>query len=143
MKKTVALLIMTITLLTVFTGCSDGVKITDHDWVMTLAQTEGGEIVAFGKEGEANKEFFGDAVLREVELSAEFGKFTITDATDGKTYEGSYKKKENKETGTVYKIKIGDHDGTAIVSSAENSSEGNLPTLIIAVGGYAMSFKAK
>lgn len=143
MKRTVALLILIITTALLLIGCSDGARITDNDWVMTLAQTEGGKIVAYGKEGEANKEFFGDATLSEVELSAEFGKFTITDTTSGKSYEGSYKKKESKDGGTVYKIKIGECDGTAIVSSAENSSDGNLPTLIIAVGGYAMSFKAK
>ena len=88
-----------------------------------------------GTISESNEVF---AFSKEIELTctAEDGKLTISDKTNGKIYEGIYKVTSwGRFTGQSYTVIIDGKDGTANISSKFNR------TLFISVGGYYLTFE--
>ena len=78
------------------------------------------------------------AFSKEIELTctAKDGKLTISDRTNGKTYEGTYKVTSwGRFIGQSYAVVIDGKDGTAKMSSKFNR------TLFISVGGYYLNFE--
>ena len=114
--------------------------IETHTWVLSMAQKAEPFYVVAHKTG---YDFSDDdsnifAFSKEIELTctAKDGKLTISDKTNGKTYEGIYKVTSwGRFTGQSYTVIIDGKDGTANISSKFNRA------LFISVGGYYLTFE--
>jgi len=143
MKKIVSILLLAATLIFALSSCGMGKpKIEDYEWKMrTIAHIEGEQLVydAAAEESTAHPE----AKIIEMTLVAKDGKITITDATNGKTYEGTYTVSGRNPEGTDYHITIdrkSGYAGVAMTTYADGSKE---PTLPISLDGYSMYFYAE
>ena len=143
MKKIVSILLLAATLMFALSSCGMGKpKIEDYEWKMrTIAHIEGEQLVydAAAEESTAHPE----AKIIEMTLVAKDGKITITDVTNGKTYEGTYTVSGRNPKGTDYHITINGksgYAGVAMTSYADGSEE---PTLPISLDGYSMYFYAE
>ena len=143
MKKLIALILVIATAAVLLVGCADGKKITDHTWRMSLAQTDGGQIVAFDPASEVDASYFEGAKEVELILQAKGRRLTLTDNTSGKVYEGKFKKSESDEKTVSYTVKIGESKGTAVVTTADFGDGELVPTMFLSIGGYSMSFKVR
>ena len=143
MKKIVSILLLAATLIFALSSCGmRKPKIEDYEWKMrTIAHIEGKQLVydAAAEESTAHPE----AKIIEMTLVAKDGKITITDVTNGKTYEGTYTVSGRNPKGTDYHITINGksgYAGVAMTSYADGSEE---PTLPISLDGYSMYFYAE
>ena len=143
MKKIVSILLLAATLIFALSSCGmRKPKIEDYEWKMrTIAHIEGEQLVydAAAEESTAHPE----AKIIEMTLVAKDGKITITDVTNGKTYEGTYTVSGRNPKGTDYHITINGksgYAGVAMTSYADGSEE---PTLPISLDGYSMYFYAE
>ena len=73
-------------------------------------------------------------------LTAKDGEITITDTTNGKTYNGTYEVMQKTPKGTDYEIIIDGVTGYATVSPTEYYDGSEIPTLPINIDGYSMYF---
>ena len=100
MKKIVSILLLVVMLIFALSACGMGKpKIEDYEWKMrTIAHVEGEQLVydAAAEESTAHLE----AKIIDMSLVAKDGKITITDVTNGKTYEGSYSVSGRNPKGT-------------------------------------------
>ena len=143
MKKIVSILLLAATLIFALSSCGMGKpKIEDYEWKMrTIAHVEGEQLIydAAAEESTTHPE----AKIIEMTLVAKDGKITITDATNGKTYEGTYTVSGRNPEGTDYHITIdgkAGYAGVAMTTYADGSKE---PTLPISLDGYSMYFYAE
>ena len=142
MKKIISILLLAATLIFALSACGMGKpKIEDYEWKMrTIAHIEGEQLVYdAAEESTAHPE----AKIIEMTLVAKDGKITITDITNGKTYEGTYTVSGRNPEGTDYHITIdgkSGYAGVAMTSYADGSEE---PTLPISLDGYSMYFYAE
>ena len=143
MKKIVSILLLAATLIFALSACGVGKpKIEDYEWKMTtIAHVEGEQMVydAAAEESTAHPE----AKIIEMTLVAKDGKITITDVTNGKTYEGTYIVSGRNPEGTDYHITIDGKSGYAGVAMTTYADGSEEPTLPISLGGYSMYFYAK
>ncbi len=139
MKKPISALIIFVLLFS-FVSCDKDKRI-DGKWEMTLAQTEE-KIIAHGPSQSESFTDYTDSVRLELILTAEDGRLTLEDRTGGKSYTGSYKKErsEKDEKNIRYSVKLESTEGSAIIAETETPKGEKGYTLIIAVGGYAISF---
>ena len=109
-------------------------------WVLSLVQqAEPFSVVAHSpgydlSDNESNLFAFS----KEIELTcvAKDGQLILTDKTNGKIYEGTYKTTSwSRFSGQSYTVVIGEKEGTANISSRFNR------TLFISVGGYYLNFE--
>ena len=142
MKKIISILLLAATLIFALSACGMGKpKIEDYEWKMrTIAHIEGEQLVYdAAEESTAHPE----AKIIEMTLVAKDGKITITDITNGKTYEGTYTVSGRNPEGTDYHITIdgkSGYAGVAMTSYADGTEE---PTLPISLDGYSMYFYAE
>ena len=143
MKKITSILLLAVMLIFSLSACGTGKpKIEDYEWKMrTIAHIEGEQLVydAAAEESTAHPE----AKIIEMTLVAKDGKITITDITNGKTYEGTYTVSGRNPEGTDYHITIdgkSGYAGVAMTTYAEGLEE---PTLPINLDGYSMYFYAQ
>ena len=112
MKKIISILLPVVMLFFTLSACGMGKpKIEDYEWKMqTIAHIEGEQLVydAAAEENTAHPE----AKIIEMTLVAKDGKITITDVTNGKTYEGTYTVSGKNPQGTDYNITI---DGKSVM----------------------------
>ena len=74
----------------------------------------------------------------ELTLEAKDGKLLLTDTTNGKTYQGTYKIKSwGKHINQSYSIAIDGEEGTANISSKFGK------TLFVSIGDYYLHFEVK
>ena len=143
MKKIVSILLLAATLIFALSSCGMGKpKIEDYEWKMrTIAHIEGEQLVydAAAKESTAHPE----AKIIEMTLVAKDGKITITDVTNGKTYEGTYTVSGRNLKGTDYNITIDGKSGYAGVAMTTYADGSEEPTLPISLDGYSMYFYAE
>ena len=99
-------------------ACSGNVvAIEDYEWKMRTvasndieaAQTPDELIIAVGEADE----LYPEAEIVDLTLSAKDGEITITDATNGKIYSGTYEVMQKTSKGTDYEIIIDDVTGYA------------------------------
>ena len=114
--------------------------IEKHTWILTSAQQAEPFFIVAHKKGVDLSDDASDlfALSKEIELtlSAENGKLIITDKTNNKTYEGTYKVKSwNRFTRQSYTLVIDGQEGRANISSEFNR------TLFISVGNYYLNFE--
>lgn len=109
-------------------------------WVLSMAQKAEPFSVVAHKSGydfsDDDSGFFEFSKEIELTCTAKDGKIIITDKTNNKTYEGTYKVTSwGKFIKQSYAVVIDGKEGTANISSSFNRS------LFISVGGYYLHFE--
>lgn len=120
------------------------VEIEDYEWkmrtVMTnhieAAQNEAGLVIAVGE----SDALYPNAKIVDLTMIAKNGKITITDTTNNKTYNGTYKVQQKTSRGTDYEVTIDGLTGYATVAPTEYYSGSEIPTLPIILGEYSLYF---
>lgn len=143
MKRIISIIILIATLTIALSACGMGkVKIEDYEWKMrTIMHGEDNQVVvdAVGEDDPAHPE----AKIIDMTLTAKDGKITITDHTNNKTYEGTYKVEQKTPAGTDYKVTIDGKEGYATVAMTTYADGTEEPTLPISLDGYSMYFYAE
>lgn len=147
MKKFLYVLLMSLIVFT-FSACNaDVIAIEDYEWKMSAVMSNDIEDAQYQDElviavGEAD-ELYPDAKIVDLTLIAKDGEITITDTTNGKTYNGTYEVQKKTSKGTDYEIIIDGITGYATVSPTEYYDGSEEPTLPISIGDYSIYFIAK
>jgi len=143
MKRTISIIILIATLTMALSACGLGkVKIEDYEWKMrTIMHGEDNQVVvdAVGEYDTAHPE----AKIVEMTLVAKDGKITITDHTNNKTYEGTYKVEQKTPAGTNYEVTIDGKEGYATVAMTTYADGTEEPTLPINLGTHSIYFYAE
>ena len=144
MKKLIALFCAVIFAVTLSACNADVVKIEDYEWKMRTVMSNDTEAAQYQDElvvavGEAD-ELYPDAEIVDMTLTAKDGEITITDTTNGKTYNGTYEVMQKTPKGTDYEIIIDGVTGYATVAPTEYYDGTEIPTLPINIGGYSLYF---
>lgn len=140
--------ISTLILIFTLTSCNaEKFAIEDYEWKMSavmrndieVAQNEDELVVAVGE----FDELYPDVKIVDLTLTAKEGKITLTDATNDKTYTGTYDviKKTSKETD--YEVIIDGVSGFAIAAETKYYDDSEVPTLPMNFGDYAVYFTPK
>ena len=122
----------------------DAVAIEDYEWKMRTvmsndveaAQIEDELVVAVGEEDDIHP----NAKIVNIKLVAKDGTITITDATNNKTYRGTYKVQQKTPKGINYEVTIDGITGYATVAPTEYYDGSEVPTLPINLGEYSLYF---
>ena len=128
-----------------FSACNtDVVAIEDYEWKMRTVMSNDVENAQYQDElviavGEAD-ELYPDTEIVNLTLIAKDSEITITDSTNGKTYNGTYEVQKKTPKGTDYEIIIDGVTGYATVSPIEYYDGSENPTLPINIDGYSMYF---
>ena len=143
MKRIISIIILIATLTIALSACGMGkVKIEDYEWKMrTIMHGEDNQVVvdAVGEDDPAHPE----AKIIAMTLTAKDGKITITDHTNNKTYEGTYKVEQKTPAGTDYKVTIDGKEGYATVAMTTYADGTEEPTLPINLGTHSIYFYAE
>lgn len=143
MKKIFSTVLLLTGLLILLSSCgARNMKIDKYEWKMRYALCEqDGEVYvpAVGEKMTA----YPDAKIVDVRLTASDGKITVTDSTNGKTYEGMYTASGITPDGTNYDITIDGKSGHGVVAMTEYHGGKEEPTLPINIGGYSLYFYAE
>ena len=144
MKKFVCVL-MTLILALGLSACNgDVVAIEDYEWKMgavmrndiEVTQNEDELVVAVGEEDDVHP----NAKIVDLKLVAKDGSITVTDATNNKTYSGTYKVQQKTPKGTDYEVTIDGIKGYATVAPTEYYDGSEVPTLPINLGEFSLYF---
>ena len=144
MKKIISLLSMLILVFTLSACNGDVVAIEDYEWKMgavmrndiEAVQNEDELVVAVGEEDDIHP----NAKIVDLKLVAKNGSITITDATNNKTYSGTYKVQQKTPKGTDYEVTIDGIKGYATVAPTEYYDGSEVPTLPINLGEFSLYF---
>ena len=143
MKKIISILFLLSIMLFALSACGMGKpKIEDYEWKMrTIMHAEDNQVIydAAAEESSTHPE----ATIIEMTLVAKDGKITITDVTNGKTYEGTYTVSGKNPEGTDYHITIDGKSGYATVAMTTYADGTEEPTLPISLDGYSLYFYAE
>lgn len=126
---------------------ADVVAMEDYEWKMRTvassdmesAQAPDTLIIAVG----TADELYPDAAIVDLTLTAKDGAITLTDATHGRAYSGTYEVLQKTPKGTDYEIRIDGVTGYATVAPTESYGGSETPTLPINIGGYSLYFIPK
>lgn len=144
MKKFIVLMLVGVMLLALSACNGDVVAIEDYEWKMRTvmsndieaAQNEDELVVAVGEADE----LYPDVNIVDLKLVAKDGTITVTDATNNKTYTGTYKVQQKTPKGTDYEVTIDGIKGYATVAPTEYYDGSEVPTLPINLGEYSLYF---
>lgn len=132
----------------VLSACNaDTAAIEDYEWQiravmrndMEVAQNEYELVVAVGEADE----LYPNAEIVDMTLTAKDGEITVTDASNNKTYNGTYTTMQKTPDGTDYKVTIDGISGYATISPTGYYDDQEIPTLPINIGDYAIYFIPK
>ena len=142
MKKAISIILLMSIMIFALSACGVGKpKIEDYEWKMrTIMHAEDNQVIydAVAEESSTHPE----AKIIEMTLVAKDGKITITDVTNGKTYEGTYTVSGRNPEGTDYQITIDGKSGYATVAMTTYADGTEEPTLPISLDGYSIDFYA-
>lgn len=93
-------------------------------------------VIAVGEQDE----LYPNAKVVDVVLTTNNGEITLTDATNNKTYTGTYKMTEETSKSATYEIVIDDIEGIATITITEHFGNRLTPTLPINLGEYTVYF---
>lgn len=130
-------------ILLVLVGCSNStaVYIGGYEWeISTIQVGEDGAVIACSKE---NKMTYDSAVEREMSCTAKDGVLTLTDTTNGNIYEGTYEQAESSKETTICEITLVEESGNAVSSMTVYQNDTKVPTLIISIADYVLTFFTK
>lgn len=144
MKKVLAVFLLFVVVFSLSACNGDVVAIEDYEWKMSavmrndieVAQNEDELVVAVGEEDDIHP----NAKIVVLKLVAKDGSITITDATNKKTYSGTYKVQQKTPKGTDYEVTIDGIKGYATVAPTEYYDGSEVPTLPINLGEYSLYF---
>lgn len=144
MKKIISIFLMLIFTFALSACNSDEFAIEDYEWKMRtvmrndieVAQNEDELVVAVGEADE----LYPDAEIVDLTLTAKNGEITVTDTTNNKTYNGTYKVSRETPDGTDYEITIDGVTGHATAAPTEYYNDQTIPTLPINIDGYSVYF---
>ena len=144
MKKVLALFLLFVVVFSLSACNGDVVAIEDYEWKMgavmrndiELAQNEDELVVAVGEEDDIHP----NAKIVDLKLVANDGSITVTDATNNKTYSGTYKVQRKTPKGTDYEVTIDGIKGYATVAPTEYYDGSEVPTLPINLGDFSLYF---
>lgn len=85
-------------------------------------------------------EFYPNAKVVDIMLIAKGGEITLSDATNNKTYAGTYKMTEETSKSATYEVVIDDIAGNATITVTEHLGNRLTPTLPINLGDYTVYF---
>lgn len=144
MKKPISVLLILIFIFALSACSADVVAIEDYEWKMRTVMSNNIEVAQNEDElvvvvGEAD-ELYPNAKIVDLTLIAKDGEITITDATNNKTYSGTYKVQQKTPKGTDYEVTIDGVTGYANVSPTEYYDGSEVPTLPINLGDYSLYF---
>ena len=147
MKKIIPIFLMLIFTFALSACNSVEFAIEDYEWKMRavmrndieVAQNEDELVVAVGEADE----LYPNAEIVDVTLNAKDGEITVTDATNSKTYSGTYTVMQKTPDGTDYEVTIDGVSGHATVSPVEYYDGSEIPTLPINIDGYSIYFIPK
>ena len=140
-KLTSSILLLTILILSLSACGAEKVKIEDYEWRMRTVMTNNNDDFVYAV-GEPD-EVYPDAKVVNLSLVAKDGKLTITDATNNKTYEGTYSVEDKTPDGTNYEVTIDGKEGYATVAMTKYHDGTEEPTLPINLGDYSIYFYAE
>ena len=144
MKKIIFLFLILMSIFALSACNGDVVAIEDYEWKMgavmrndiEVTQNEDELVVAVGEEDDIHP----NAKIVDLKLVAKDGSITITDATNNKTYSGTYKVQQKTPNGTDYEVTIDGIKGYATVAPTEYYDGSEVPTLPINLGEYSLYF---
>ena len=144
MKKIILLFLMLVLVFALSACSGDVMAIEDYEWKLRTvmkndieaAQNEDELVVAVGEEDDIHP----NAKIVDLKLVAKDGTITITDATNNKTYSGTYKVQKKTPKGTDYEVTIDGIKGYATVAPTEHYDGSEVPTLPINLGEYSLYF---
>ena len=142
MKKVISLFLMLVLVFALSACSGDVMAIEDYEWKLRTvmknnieaAQNEDELVVAVGEEDD----IYPNAKTVDINLVAKDGTITITDATNNKTYSGTYKIQKKTPKGTDYEVTIDGIKGYATVAPTEHYDGSEVPTLPINLGEYSL-----
>ena len=142
MKKIILLFLMLVLVFALSACSGDVMAIEDYEWKLRTvmkndieaAQNEDELVVAVGEEDD----IYPNAKIVDINLVAKDGTITITDATNNKTYSGTYKVQKKTPKGTDYEVTIDGIKGYATVAPTEHYDGSEVPTLPINLGEYSL-----
>ena len=144
MKKVLAVFLLFVVVFSLSACNGDVVAIEDYEWKMgavmrndiEVAQNEDELVVAVGEEDDIHP----NIKIVDLKLVAKDGSIAITDATNNKTYSGTYKVQQKTPKGTDYEVMIDGIKGYATVAPTEYYDGSEVPTLPINLGEYSLYF---
>ena len=144
MKKVLAVFLLFVVVFSLSACNGDVVAIEDYEWKMgavmrndiEVAQNEDELVVAVGEEDDIHP----NVKIVDLKLVAKDGSIAITDATNNKTYSGTYKVQQKTPKGTDYEVMIDGIKGYATVAPTEYYDGSEVPTLPINLGEYSLYF---
>ena len=147
MKKIIPIFLMLIFTFALSACNSVEFAIEDYEWKMRavmrndieVAQNEDELVVAVGEADE----LYPNAEIVDITLTAKDGEITVTDATNSKTYSGTYTVRQKTPDGTDYEVTIDGVSGHATVAPTEYYDGSEIPTLPINIDGYSIYFIPK
>ena len=144
MKRFLAIIPLLLALI-FFSSCStELIYIEDCEWKMRTVMSNSGGSLQNGNDfvivvGEPD-EVYPDAKIIELTLTAQNGELILTDATNGKTYNGTYNVSRKTIKSIDYEITIDGIQGYATISKTKYYDGSETPTLPINFGNYALYF---
>ena len=144
MKKVLAVFLLFVVVFSLSACNGDVVTIEDYEWKMSavmrndieVAQNEDELVVAVGEEDDIHP----NAKIVDLKLVANDGSITVTDATNNKSYSGTYKVQRKTPKGTDYEVTIDGIKGYATVAPTEYYDGSEVPTLPINLGDFSLYF---
>ena len=144
MKKVLALFLLFVVVFSLSACNGDVVALEDYEWKMgavmrndiEVAQNEDELVVAVGEEDDIHP----NAKIVVLKLVANDGSITVTDATNNKSYSGTYKVQRKTPKGTDYEVTIDGIKGYATVAPTEYYDGSEVPTLPINLGDFSLYF---
>ena len=128
MKKILSVFLMSFIVFALSACNADVVKMEDYEWKMRTVMSNDTEAAQYQDE------------IVDMTLTAKDGEITITDTTNGKTYNGTYEVMQKTPKGTDYEIIIDGVTGYATVAPTEYYDGSEIPTLPINIDGYSLYF---
>lgn len=143
MKKLIfAFLLLSILLLNVSACGKEPFRIEDREWRMRTVMHTEGESVTVPAVGEVDAAY-PDAKIIDLTLTAKNGTLTVTDATNSKTYTGTYKRIDIDLESDNYEVTIDGETGYATVSVTNYHDGSEEATLLIRCGDDSVYFYAE
>ena len=140
MKKGMVLALVLCLLCLAGCGNRENVPIDAYSWQRTTVQEkQKGAVIACASEWISSNE--GAAEI-DWTCEAQNGSFTLTDATNHKSYQGQYRFEKGSPEGTIYEIKLGEATGYAVTGITTYLDNSQSPTFILNIGDYVLNFQS-
>lgn len=118
------------------------VTIENHTWDLTFIQSdETGAVLGCASEYAEDHKDIENLIVVDLSCDAPGTYFTITDKTNHKTYYFNYEVMEESSGTIIYNIKSDISKGIAVTSATILDDGTSIPTLVITINDYTLSFQ--